>query len=506
MPKDTYKDPRELFIGFSCITGIIITSVIGLPSVFRGELVGKIIFLYGCVLLANLIFVQVTKNIQLSAFLLLITGLPYFLYLFVMGGVENTGFLWSFVVPPCAVFLVGLRQGATIVILYLLTLVIFLVQGAINKESLLLDNAYLLRFILVYLFISCGSILNEFTREKSFHKFRSANKQKKESEEELSELYNQLEKSKNLQTQLSEKIGIEAQEISNKLIVASSQVAKASKHLAVGATKQASSLEEIAGSVEEIGVFTKTNAQNSKTANDLSGRAIKAAKNGVSQMDVMVASMDEINEASNEILQIIKTIDDIAFQTNLLAINAAVEAARAGKHGKGFAVVAQEVRILSSRCTKAASRTSDLIESSVSKIESGNIIAEKTSRVLDDINTKINDMGILVSKITKASQKQVQGIELVNNGLSDIEKVTVENASTAEEASKSAEELSYYTKRTQSLIESTIDIFYNLQDSMEEDVRNSTLDSSQIESPINNSEKIRPDNIISLDDKEFGRY
>lgn len=506
MSKDTYKDPRELFIGFSCIAGIIITSVTGLPLIFKGEFLGKIIIIYGCVLLTILIFVQITKNIQLSAILLLLTGIPYFLNLFVMGGVENTGFLWSFVIPPCAVFLVGLRSGVVVIVLYLLTLVIFLVMGSINKESLLLTNSFLLRFILVYLFISCGSVLNEFTREKSFLKFSSAKKEKKESEEELSELYNQLEKAKDLQTQLSEKIGYEAQSISSKLIVASSQVAKASKHLAMGATKQASSLEEIAGSVEEIGVFTKTNADNSKTANDLSGRAIKAAKNGVQQMDVMVASMDEINEASNEILQIIKTIDDIAFQTNLLALNAAVEAARAGKHGKGFAVVAQEVRILASRCTKAASRTSDLIESSVSKIESGNIIAEKTSKVLDDINTKINDMGILVGKITEASQKQVHGIELVNNGLSDIEKVTVENAATADEASKSAEQLSFYTKRTQSLIESTIDIFYNLQDSMKEDVIKDPIDSELVKSTTGKSNEIRPEDIISLDDEEFGRY
>ncbi|MCP3922234.1 MAG: methyl-accepting chemotaxis protein [Desulfobacterales bacterium] len=506
MSEDTYKDPREIFVTIACIAGVFITFITGLPSIFRGELVGKIIAFYGLVLVANLIYLQITKNIQVASLFLLITANIYFLFLLVKGGVSNTGPMWSFVVPPCTVFLAGLRKGTVLIVAYLFITVFFISMGFLNEGSLFEVRDFQLRFVLVYMFVAFASILNEFTREKNFSKLSIENKFRKESEEELAELNSQLENSRIMQSEISETIGQEVQVISNNLIAGSSKVAGASKQLAVGASKQASSLEEIAGSVTEISVLTKTNAKNSINANDLSERVIKAAKNGVQQMDTMVASITEINDASNEISQIIKTIDDIAFQTNLLALNAAVEAARAGKHGKGFAVVAQEVRILASRCTKAASRTSDLIDSSVGKIESGNKIAEKTSKVLDDINAKINDMGTLVDKITKASKKQVQGIELINNGLSDIEKVTVDNAGTAEEVSSSAENLSMHSNRIQSLLNSMIDRFNDLEEVQEDENEYELAEETSTIHPPKYTEEISPEDIISLDDDEFGRY
>ncbi|MDY6906074.1 MAG: methyl-accepting chemotaxis protein [Thermodesulfobacteriota bacterium] len=239
------------------------------------------------------------------------------------------------------------------------------------------------------------------------------------------------------------------QEILNNVARASSQVATgsgqvldSSNALAQGATEQASSLEEIVASMSQIGAQTQTNADNASQAKQLAAAVRDEARKGVGQMKETVISINTINESSKEIAKIMKVIDDIAFQTNLLALNASVEAARAGKHGKGFAVVAQEVRTLAGRSAKAAREIEELIDASVKKVDDGNIIAEKTAKALDDINEGVAKVAGLVEDIASASNDQAQGISLINKGLRQVDSVTQQNTTNAEETNAAAEELS----------------------------------------------------------------
>lgn len=221
----------------------------------------------------------------------------------------------------------------------------------------------------------------------------------------------------------------------------SSQVSSASQSLSQGATEQASSVEEISSSVTEISSKIKANASNASVASEVASQAQSAAEQGNRQIEVTLQAMDDINVSSQEISKIIKVIDDIAFQTNLLALNAAVEAARAGRHGKGFAVVADEVRNLAGRSAKAAKETTELIESSSKKVDSGLNEARKTAESFKDIVRNSLKISEVIGQIATASNDQAGGISQIAGGVNQINKVTQQTTANAEETAAAAEEL-----------------------------------------------------------------
>ena len=232
----------------------------------------------------------------------------------------------------------------------------------------------------------------------------------------------------------------------------STQISDASQSLSQGSTESAASLEEISSSMTEIGSQTKANAENASQASSLATQTRKIAESGNEKMAWLMGAMLEIQNSSKEIAKIIKVIDDIAFQTNLLALNAAVEAARAGRHGKGFAVVADEVRNLASRSAKAAKETSEMIESSIDKVNNGTQIAQATEKALHEIVTSSVKVADLVGEIAAASNEQSQGIFEIGQGLEQIDKVTQQNTANSEETAAAAEELAGQAREMNNLL------------------------------------------------------
>jgi methyl-accepting chemotaxis protein len=224
-------------------------------------------------------------------------------------------------------------------------------------------------------------------------------------------------------------------------VSAAAQVSSASQSLAEGSSQQASSLEETSSSLEQMSSMTRRNSENAQKVNELGKQAREAADRGVSDMQTMSAAMEAIKISSDDIAKIIKTIDEIAFQTNILALNAAVEAARAGEAGMGFAVVADEVRNLAQRCAQAAKETSGKIEDAIVKTGQGVEISSKVASALNDIVTKVRQVDDLVTEVAEASREQTDGITQINTAVSQIDKVTQNNAANAEESAAAAEEL-----------------------------------------------------------------
>ena len=222
---------------------------------------------------------------------------------------------------------------------------------------------------------------------------------------------------------------------------ASREIASGNSDLSQRTEEQASSLEQTAANMEELTSTVKHNAENAGQANRLAVSASDIAVKGGGVVSEVVLTMDQINEASRKIVDIISVIDGIAFQTNILALNAAVEAARAGEQGRGFAVVAGEVRNLAQRSAAAAKEIKVLIDNSVEKVEGGSRLVAQAGRTMEEIVTSIHRVTGIMTEITTASIEQSDGIEQVNQAISQMDEVTQQNAALVEEAAAAAESL-----------------------------------------------------------------
>lgn len=219
------------------------------------------------------------------------------------------------------------------------------------------------------------------------------------------------------------------------------QVSQASQALSQGATEQASSLEEITSSITEVSGQTRQNTENAVQVNGLARSAKENAEAGNVQMKDLVAAMSDINKSAEEISKIVKTIDDISFQINLLALNANVEAARAGKYGKGFAVVAEEVRNLAVRSANSVKETTRMVDEAISNIGRGNGLVDVTAKQLSAIVDGSAKVASLAEEVSTASKEQALGLEQITTGLNQIDQVTQSNTASAEESAAAAEEL-----------------------------------------------------------------
>ena len=208
------------------------------------------------------------------------------------------------------------------------------------------------------------------------------------------------------------------------------------------ANNQAASLEETAAALEEITSITRNNAQNAAKMAELGQTVKRSVFTGEELASRTASSMDEINQKVNSINEAITVIDQIAFQTNILSLNAAVEAATAGEAGKGFAVVAAEVRNLASRSAEAAREIKHLVQEATVKANDGKTVSSDMIDGYKELNKNISETIHIIEDVSKASKEQMMGIEQINDSVNMLDRVTQENASEANNVKSIANNIS----------------------------------------------------------------
>jgi aerotaxis receptor len=227
--------------------------------------------------------------------------------------------------------------------------------------------------------------------------------------------------------------------------VATAEIATGNMDLSGRTESQASALEETASSMEELASTVQQNSASVGQASTMAEAADGTAVSGGLIVGEVIATMDEISEASRKIGDIIGIIESIAFQTNILALNAAVEAARAGEEGRGFAVVASEVRNLAQRSNTSAQEIKRLIAASISKVEAGAALAVRAGETTQQVQAAVRKVSGLMNEIASASREQVAGIGQVNDAVTQMDGVTQQNAALVEQSAAAAAALQEQT-------------------------------------------------------------
>jgi methyl-accepting chemotaxis protein len=222
----------------------------------------------------------------------------------------------------------------------------------------------------------------------------------------------------------------------------SSELTQMVEELSTSSNEQAASLEETAASLEEITSVIRETAARSGELAQISIETKKAAVHGMSLTSRTATVMDEIAASTTAINESVAVIENIAFQTNILSLNAAVEAATAGEAGKGFAVVAQEVRNLANRSAEAAKAIKELAETAQKKTIEGKEASNDMIKGFAELTAKIDTSTNLINDVASATKEQMQGVDQINDAVAQLDRMTQENAAVANSTSMIAETVS----------------------------------------------------------------
>lgn len=230
------------------------------------------------------------------------------------------------------------------------------------------------------------------------------------------------------------------------------ELSAGAQQLSEGAVTQAEATERLLSNIKMITAQAEDNSS-SASHGEAATKATKSdAMAGKDKMDKMLEAIDIIRKSSEEVSGIIKTIDNIAFETNILAINASIEAARVGAMGKGFAVVASEVRSLADKSAAAAKSSDEIISKTLKNISSGTVIAKEAVAQFNKIVGDIEKIAETMTSISTSSQNQVSAAVAISNDVSSVSDVATITSATAEESYAAGSQLLLQAKNLQELV------------------------------------------------------
>lgn len=245
-------------------------------------------------------------------------------------------------------------------------------------------------------------------------------------------------------------------DISRVLATSADQISSGSQTMAQSASEQAASVEESSASIEIITGMSLKTSEMTRGAEQLMLKNIEKSGKSLKSLMELTKSMAQIEDESDKISQVIKNINEIAFQTHLLALNASVEAARAGAAGTGFAVVAGEVKSLATKTADAAEHTQNLLSSTLKQVTKAARSIKEVSEDFTGIIESATLMGEKTAKITKASKDQAVEIEQVCKSSSSIDNISQQVAANAEESAATAEALADHAWKMESIVDTIV--------------------------------------------------
>ena len=222
----------------------------------------------------------------------------------------------------------------------------------------------------------------------------------------------------------------------------SEQIAMSSQTLSEGATEQAGTIQELTANVNEVSSRISETAENAEGVKKAAVEMTEAINTGNQSLSKLARTMDKLNKYSSDIYKIVKTIDNIAFQTNILALNASVEAARAEQNGASFSVVADEVRALAAQSAKSAQATAQLIEETIAAIKEGVETASSTEEQLGAVVDRAENVKHRVIKITEAMESDSVAVRQALVSLEQLSAIVQANSASSEETAAASEEIS----------------------------------------------------------------
>lgn len=232
----------------------------------------------------------------------------------------------------------------------------------------------------------------------------------------------------------------------------SERMAVSAQTLSDGAVQQAAAVEELSAGIQDISGQVKRTSKDADNARKSAVETESQLAVCSQKMDALSSAIADISESSDQISGIIKTIEDISFQTNILALNASVEAARVGAAGKGFAVVANEVQQLAAKSAESAKNITDLIVNSVQLVQYGTSLSGETMTALTNVVSSSRQSAELVEHIADSAKQQAESLSQLTEGMENISAVVQTNANTAEESASSAQELRHHAERLQAAV------------------------------------------------------
>jgi hypothetical protein len=449
IPEQCKKDPRtyeraRLILGIDFVLPFAV-GIFSLLYAVMGHRFGAMVILFGGTLFFLFPFIlRATGSLQLigNGITATMFGIQLLLSLS-SGGVTSPSTVWFVTVPVLAILLCGIVSGVIWGFFSAITISIFCgmklsgypIPITVNLSSEELEVYQTIITAGLVLFIMGFCLVYEVVRKKSFD------------EAEQARIYAESTTS-NLKT-IAREVTVGAQSLSSaacELSASTSQMDNTTNEIACGVEEESASLIESTSAIQQMVHSIQSTTQQVSSVQKLTTHAEKEASEGATAVVETNRSMEKIETSSKKIEGIISVITEIANQTNLLSLNAAIEAAKAGEFGKGFSVVADEVRNLAERSGVSVIEIQQLIEISSSNVKEGNMVIQKAGMVLGKITSFVQEISTQMQEVGSSILEQDQGIQEISKAVEEIATVSEKNATAVSELSETTKGITIMAK------------------------------------------------------------